>query len=68
MSLWLTDDEVTELTGLKQNPRRVKALAEMTPKVTFRVRSDGFPLVDRSQFESHPKMHKSKIDWSRAHV
>lgn len=49
MSLWLTDDELTDLTSFKQNPKRVKALAAITPKVSFRVRSPAC-----SKFEERP--------------
>jgi hypothetical protein len=49
MSLWLTDDELIELTGYRQRDRQRKALAEL--RVSFRSRpADGFPLVMRSQF------------------
>ncbi len=68
MSLWLTDDEVTELTGKKQNPKRIEALARLTPRVVFRVRADGFPLVDRAQFQTHAKAPKSRINWEAAGV
>ena len=50
MTLWLTDDELRELTGYAQRAKQCKALAEM--RVPFRVRpADGFPLVDRALFE-----------------
>lgn len=49
MSLWLTDDELVELTGYRQRERQKQALAEM--RIAFRVRpADGFPLVARAQF------------------
>ena len=51
MSLWLTDEELETLTGYKRRSLQRKALAELG--VRFRSRpSDGFPLVDRSQFET----------------
>jgi len=67
MSFWLTDDEITELTGFKQNPRRVRALAELRPKVLFRVRSDGLPPVDREQFQGQSSSaQRGKINWDAA--
>jgi len=52
MSLWLTAEELVELTGFKTSRRQRLALANMGVK--FRSRdADGFPLVQRSQFESH---------------
>lgn len=51
MSLWLTREELVELTGYKTKSRWRKALSDMN--VSFRSRPlDGFPLVPRSQFES----------------
>lgn len=50
MSLWLTDDELFELTGYRQRDKQKRALAEL--KTQFRLRpADGFPLVERAQFE-----------------
>lgn len=50
MSLWLSDDEITELTGYKQADKRLAALVSMGVK--FRKRpADGFLLVERHQFE-----------------
>ena len=50
MSLWLTDDELTELTGYKQSDKRLRALVDMNVK--FRRRpADGFILVERHLFE-----------------
>jgi Domain of unknown function (DUF4224) len=50
MSLWLTREELVELTGFKTSRKQKLALAEMG--LTFRSRpADGFPLVDRWQFE-----------------
>ena len=49
MSLWLTDDELIELTGYRQREKQRRALAEL--RVQFRSRpADGFPLVARAQF------------------
>jgi hypothetical protein len=49
MSLWLTDDELYDLTGYRQREKQRKALAEL--RVAFRSRpADGFPLVMRSLF------------------
>ena len=50
MSLWLTEEELVELTGFRQRGRQREALAELG--VQFRSRpADGFPLVARGQFE-----------------
>lgn len=50
MSLWLTDDELTELTGYKQRDKRLSALKDMGVK--FRIRpADGFILIERHLFE-----------------
>jgi hypothetical protein len=50
MSLWLTKEELIELTGYKLSKRQKLALADMA--IPFRSRSaDGFPLVERAQFE-----------------
>ncbi len=49
MSLWLTDDELIELTGYRQVAKQRQALAEL--RVQFRSRpADGFPLVARALF------------------
>jgi hypothetical protein len=50
MSLWLSKEELVELTGYKRAGRQKLALGEMG--LRFRSRPlDGFPLVDRWQFE-----------------
>jgi len=50
MSLWLSKEELVELTGYKRAGRQKLALGQMGLK--FRIRPvDGFPLVDRWQFE-----------------
>ena len=50
MSLWLSKEEIIELTGYKRAGRQKLALTQMGVK--FRSRPlDGFPLVDRWQFE-----------------
>ena len=50
MSLWLSKEELIELTGYKTARRQKLALAKMG--LQFRSRPlDGFPLVDRWQFE-----------------
>jgi hypothetical protein len=50
MSLWLSKDELVELTGYKRAARQKLALGQLGLK--FRSRPlDGFPLVDRWQFE-----------------
>jgi hypothetical protein len=51
MSLWLTEDELVELTGKKQRRLQIEVLSKLRPPVKFRVRpEDSFPLVDRWQF------------------
>lgn len=50
MGLWLTKDELVELTGYKTNRKQKLALAQMSLKFISRP-SDGFPLVYRWQFE-----------------
>lgn len=58
MSLWLTEDELVQLTGYKTKRKQREALGQL--RVVFRVRpQDGFPLVDRSQFESHPVLTRT---------
>ena len=50
MSLWLSKEELVELTGYKMASRQKRALTQMG--LQFRSRPlDGFPLVDRWQFE-----------------
>lgn len=49
MSLWLTKEELVDLTGFKHRKRQCLELARQG--LQFRVRHDGFPLVDRWQFE-----------------
>lgn len=50
MSLWLTEDELIELTGYKTSRKQKEALARLS--LPFRSRpADGFPLVNRSLFE-----------------
>lgn len=49
MSLWLTKEELFIRTKYRQNQRICAELARQG--VEFKVRHDGFPLVDRAQFE-----------------
>ncbi len=52
MSLWLTHEELVELTGKRQRAKQIEVLAQLKPPVKFRVRPhDSYPLVDRAQFE-----------------
>lgn len=66
MSLWLDDDELTELTGYKLREPRYKALAEL--RVPFKRRpADGFPLVERALFDGSIKAERrAKINWEAA--
>jgi hypothetical protein len=67
MSLWLSKEELTELTGYKTASRQKLALGQMGLK--FRSRPlDGFPLVDRWQFQGEIIRPRGKIwhqepDW-----
>lgn len=55
MSLWLTNEELIQLTGKKQRKLQIEALANMRPPVKFRIREeDSFPFVDRWQFMEAP--------------
>ena len=49
MSLWLTKEELIERTGYKRHSAQCRELARQG--MQFTVRHDGFPLVDRWQFE-----------------
>ena len=66
MSLWLNDDELTELTGYVQLQARYRALAEL--RVQFKRRpADGFPLVERAQFEGADKpKRRREPNWEAA--
>lgn len=55
MSLWLTNEELIELTGKRNRKLQIEALANLRPPVKFRIReADSFPLVDRWQFMEPP--------------
>ena len=61
MSLWLTEDELFELTGKKHRAKQIEILSEYRPKISFRIRPvDGYPLVDRAQFEKPPTREKQR--------
>lgn len=64
MSLWLTPEQLLELTGFTQRAKQVAALAEL--KVKFRLRpADGYPLVEAHQFRESPTAkQKVKLDYS----
>jgi len=63
MSLWLSKDELVELTGYKRTGRQKLALGQMG--LRFRSRPlDGFPLVDRWQFEGEITRPQGKM-WRR---
>ena len=60
MSLWLSKEELIELTGYKRAARQKLALGQMGLK--FRSRPlDGFPLVDRWQFEGETVKPRAKM-------
>lgn len=70
MSLWLTEDELIELTGYKAQRKQKFALAEL--KIPFRSRpADGFPLVERAQFGArtvltpHEKRREPRLGFLR---
>lgn len=50
MSLWLTAEELFETTGFKTKRKWREALSQMGVRFLTRP-ADGFPLVERSQFE-----------------
>jgi hypothetical protein len=63
MSLWLSKEELIELTGYKRAGRQKLALDQMGLK--FRCRPiDGFPLVDRWQFEGEIVRPRGQI-WNQ---
>jgi len=67
MSLWLQENELIELTGWRQRKKQRLALAELSIK--FRTRpADGFPLVERAQFENlSAEKRRREPDWSAIH-
>jgi hypothetical protein len=66
VSLWLSREEIIELTGYKNVQKQKLALGEMS--VRFRSRaSDGFPMVDRWQFEGEivkPGSRRKEPNWA----
>ncbi|MGH8200719.1 MAG: DUF4224 domain-containing protein [Steroidobacteraceae bacterium] len=64
MSLWLTEDELVELTGYKRQERQRKALSDMG--IPFRSRAaDGYPLVLRDQFSPGAgKQKRRELNWA----
>jgi hypothetical protein len=59
MSLWLSHEELVELTGFETKPKQRIALAKMN--IPFRSRpNDGYPLVQRSLFTSLTKAEKRR--------
>lgn len=55
MSLWLTENELYELTKKRQRKCQIEVLGKLRPPVKFRIRpEDSFPLVDRWQFMEPP--------------
>jgi len=68
MSLWLSKEELIELTGYKRAGRQKLALGQMGLKFHSRP-LDGFPLVDRWQFEGESirpprvKMWRQESNW-----
>ena len=67
MSLWLSKEEVVELTGYKNGTKQKLALGQMGIKFRSRA-SDGFPMVDRWQFEGEiirpaAKQRRQEPNW-----
>ena len=64
MSLWLTEDELIELTGYKRQQRQKHALAAMA--IPFRSRAaDGFPLVLREAVGPvNAKPRRRELNWA----
>ena len=59
MTLWLTEEELVELTGYRKKKLQREALASMS--VPFRSRpGDGFPLVLRSTLEPLTKPQRRR--------
>ena len=53
--MFLTDEELTEVTGYVQRKKQAEVLRSFRPKVDFRVRpTDLRPLVPRWQFDLKP--------------
>lgn len=60
MSLWLTSEQLRDLTGFTHRAKQVAALAELGVK--FRLRpADGYPLVESHQFRESPTPLKQKV-------
>lgn len=66
MSLWLTPEELEELTGYKQRNGQKTALGKMGINFISREK-DGYPLVARGQFDSRPdqptRRREPRLDW-----
>jgi hypothetical protein len=66
MSLWLTADELYVLTGYRHKNSQKKALGKMGIHFVSRA-MDGFPMVQRGQFEGRPdqpaRRREPKLDW-----
>lgn len=62
MSLFLTKDELFELTGFKQLELQKRALGELG--IAFRSRpADGYPLVSRTVIEGEKPKRRREPDW-----
>ncbi len=62
---YLSDDEVRELTRVKQGAAQIRHLERMG--VPFRIRADGTPCVWRWDLQEHQAKAKSaQPKWSRA--
>lgn len=70
MSLWLTHEELVELTGYKTSRCQKRALGQMS--IPFKSRPlDGFPLVNREQFSAYtvltPTRKRREPHWESIH-
>ncbi len=63
--MFLTDDDLIELTGKRQRAKQVEVLRTIKPAVNFWLRKvDGRPMVPRSQFDLGPAARKREPDLS----
>jgi hypothetical protein len=63
--MFLTDDELFDLTKKRQRAKQVAVIRAIRPVVSMWVRKDdGRPMVPRSQFELGPAARKREPDLS----
>ena len=64
MSVWLTPNEVAELTDCKRRSSQCKRLSEMS--IPFRPNYAGRPLVERAavlKYKDRPERKPTEPDW-----